>query len=282
MVGMSANLYVNPYSGAEAAVVELLQRRPQEHDLDRFIDRFQKRFQVTNDPYDGIVSLLIQAPRAVFAQRAMDAVHGGYRNKHERRFELIDFNDTIVSTILGMPDSLREQFETTVKQAIDRICKRVGAPCFTNEQWTAIIRGLTREVALYLAAKDSGFHAWMTDRAHDALGIDLQIQDPETKRYVNIDVKTPSAFRYRMETLMHEGRLTERELMEGDERGYIIEYSGHGFERARIVVLAILPERYGDLRDWRFVNTEPIRHTLNQLIRDEGIHDGKYGTLLQK
>ncbi len=270
------------YSEAEAAVVALLQRRPQEHDLDRFIDRFQKRFQVTNNPYDGLVSLLVQAPRAVFAQRAMDVVRHGYRNKHERRFELIDFNDTIVSTILGMPDDLRALFETQAKQSADRICKSVHAPCFTNEQWEAIIRGLTREVALYRAARDSGFHAWMTDRAHDALGVDMQIQDPETKRYVNIDVKTPSSFRYRMETLVHEGRLTARELLQGDERGYIVECNGHGDERVRVVVLAILPERYGELRHWRFVDVEPVRHMLNQLIRNEGINDGKYGELLQK
>ena len=270
------------YLEAEAAVVALLQRRPQERDLDRSIERFQKRFQATNDPYDGVVSLLVQVPRAVYAQRDMDTVRHGYRNKRERRFELIDFNDTIVSTILGMPDSLRAPFAERVKQAADRICRRVGAPCFTDEQWTAIIRGLTREVALYLAAKDSGFHAWMTDRAHDALGIDMQIQDPESRRYINIDVKTPSSFRHRMETLVGEGRLTEHGLLRGDNDGYITECNGHGADRARVIVLEILPDRFGDLLNWRFVEIEPIRHMLNRLIRDEGNSDGKYGDLLQK
>lgn len=274
---VSSTLYVE----AEEAVVALLQRRPQERDLDRSIERFQKRFQATNNPYDGVVSLLTQVPRAVFAQRDMDMVRHGYRNKRERRFELIDFNDTIVATILGMPDSLRAPFAERIKQAADHICHRVGAPCFTDEQWTAIIRGLTREVALYLAAIDSGFHAWMTDRAHDALGIDMQIQDPESRRYINIDVKTPSSFRHRMETLVREGRLTERELLRGDEDGYITECSGHGVDRARVIVLEILPDRYGDLLNWRFVEVEPIRHVLNRLIRDEGNHDEKYGSLLQ-
>lgn len=283
--GVAPSLSVRPlspklYDEAEVAVVALLQRRPQEHDLDRYIDRYQKRFRATNNPYDGVVSLLVQAPRAVFAQRDMDENRHGYRNKHERRFELIDFNDAVVATIMGMPDELRALFSERVKQSADRICKRLGAPCFTNEQWSAIIRGLTREVALYLAAKESGFHAWMTDRAHDALGIDMQIQDPETKRYVNIDVKTPSSFRHRMETLVHEGRLTERELLQGDNNGYIVERNGHGDERVRVVVLAILPDRYGDLRNWRFVDSEPIRRTLNRLIRDEGNSDGKYGELL--
>lgn len=55
----------------------------------------------------------------------------------------------------------------------------VGSPCASiNEQWTAIIRGLTREVAVYLAAKEHGFNALATDRAHDALGVDMQVQDP--------------------------------------------------------------------------------------------------------
>lgn len=56
---------------------------------------------------------------------------------------------------------------------------------------------------------ENGFNAYMTDRAHDALGIDIQIQDPEDGRYINLDVKTPSSFRHRMEQLVHEGRLTD-------------------------------------------------------------------------
>jgi len=47
------------------------------------------------------------------------------------------------------------------------------------------------------------------------------------------------------------------------------------------VVLCILPDAFGELTDWRFVNPEPMRQKLNQLIRDHGIHDGKYGKLLQ-
>lgn len=153
-----------------------------------------KRFERTKQPHDGLVALLSQVPRAVLAQLQMDQFPHGYRNKRERLYELIDFNDTMVNTILVLTDTLRDQFSARTKQAADRICKRVGAPCFTNEQWTAIIRGLTREVAVYQAAVDNGFSAWMTDRSQDALGIDMQVQDPETKRYLNIDVKTPAHF----------------------------------------------------------------------------------------
>jgi hypothetical protein len=130
-----------------------------------------------------------------------------------------------------------------------------------------------------LVAKEQGFRVLMTDRAHDALGIDMQVQDPEDGRYINIDVKTPSSFRHRMEELVREGRLSERELYEGDQQSYIIEHNGHGLARAEVVVLCILPDLFGDLADWRFVDPDPMRHKLNQLIRDHGQTDGKFGRL---
>lgn len=268
------------FDKAEARVVSLLQRRPEVNNLDRYIPKLRKHFDITHSSVDGLVALLSQVPRAVLAQLQMDKYPHGYRNKHERLYELIDFNDTLISTILTMDTEHRNQFRERVKQAADRVSKRVGAPCFTNEQWDSIIRGLTREVAVYCAAKESGFNAWLTDRVHDALGIDLQVQDPEDGRYINIDVKTPSSFRHRMEQLVHERRLTENELMIGDQQNYIIENNGHGKHKVEVIVLCILPDMFGDLVDWRFVNSEPMRHKLNRLIRDHGIHDGKYGKIL--
>lgn len=262
---------------AEEEVVSLLQRRPEVHALDNDIDRLRARFHKSGLAQDGLVALLAQVPRAVLAQLQMDQFPHGYRNKQERLLELIDFNDTLVSIILGVNDDIRKQFAERAKQAADRICKRVGAPCFTNDQWTAIIRGLTREVAVYLAAREHGFNAWLTDRAHDALGVDIQIQDPEDGRYINLDVKTPSSFRHRMEQLVHENRLTEHELLRGDQQSYIIEHNGHGNRKVEIIVLCILPDLFGDLADWRFVQPESMRHVLNKLIREHGLRDGRYG-----
>ncbi len=262
---------------AEEEVISLLQRRPEVNALDDDIVRLRARHEKSGLAHDGLVALLAQAPRTVLAQLQMDQLPHGYRNKQERLYELIDFNDTLIGTILPMTDNLRRQFAERTKQAADRICKRVGAPCFTNEQWTAIIRGLTREVAVYLAATEHGFNAWLTDRAHDALGIDMQVQDPESRRYINIDVKTPSSFRHRMEQLVKEKRLTEHELLQGDKNSYIIEHNGHGGHKVEVVVLCILPDLFGDLADWRFVDPEPMRHKLNILIRDHGHTDGNYG-----
>lgn len=265
---------------AEERVAALLQRRPEVQDLDRDIERLQSQFLKSNDALDGLTALLAQAPRAALAQLQMEQFPHGYRNKQERLYELIDFNDTLVSTILVMSQEHKVAFDERTKQAADRVSKRVGAPCFSNEQWASIIRGLTREVAVYLAAKEHGFDAWLTDRAHDALGVDVQVRDPESGRYINIDVKTPSSFRRRMEQLVREGRLSERELLEGDERSYIIEYNGHGEYKVPIVVLCILPDLFGDLADWRFVEPRAIVERLGQLIREHGLYDQKFGQYL--
>lgn len=261
---------------AEEEAASLLQRRPEVGDLDRDIERLQKKFLKTALAHDGMVSLLAQAPRAVLAQIQMDQHPHGYRNKQERLFELIDFNDTLVATVQLLSDKDRIRFGEAAKLACDRICKRVGAPTFTNEQWEAIVRGLTREIAVYWAAKNSGFNVIMTSRAQDALGIDLQIQDPETRRYINIDVKTPSAFRYRLETLVEEGRLTPREQLIADEQSYALQLNGHG-HKIEIVLLCILPDKFGDLANFRFVDEAPMRDMLNRLIQRHGLTDGQFG-----
>ena len=114
----------------EERVLALLQRRPEVHDLDRDIDRLRAQHAKSNDPLDGLTALLAQAPRASLAQLQMDQFPHGYRNKQERLYELIDFNDTLVAIILALDDSHRKQFAERAKQAADRVCRRVGAPCF--------------------------------------------------------------------------------------------------------------------------------------------------------
>lgn len=262
---------------AEQEVVGMLQRRPELHDLDREISQLRKKFARSKRPHDGLVALLAQAPRASLAQIQMDQHPHGYRNKQERLFELIDFNDTLVDTVQLVSGRERMRFGESTKVAADRICKRVGAPCFSDEQWRAIIRGLTREVAVYWAAVNNGLNATMTSRAQDALGIDIQVQDPDTKRYINLDVKTPSSFRHRLEQLVHEDRLSEHELFEADERSYAVQHNGHGLNQATVILLCILPDMFGDFTAFRFVDEAPMRDMLNKLIREHGLSDGQYG-----
>lgn len=267
------------YDAAERQVVSMVQRRPEVNDLDRHIDRLRKKFEHSRWAHDGMVALLAQVPRAVLAQLQMDEHPHGYRDKQQRLYELIDFNDTLDMIVIAMPPELRETFAERAKQAADRICKRVGAPCFSNEQWDAIIRGLSREIAVYMAARANGFNAVMPSRASDAMGVDVQVQDPESGRYINLDCKTPSAFRYRLEQLVKEDRISPHDQIKADEQSYWPVTNGHNRNRVYVILLCLLPDKFGEVENFEFVDSDAIRDTLNLLIRDYGLTDGRFGTM---
>ncbi len=262
---------------AEQEVVALLSKHNKVKTLDHEVEHLRKKFFHTKQVQDGLAALLIQVPRAVLAQLQMDQHPHGYHDKHARLFELIDFNDTLTEVVIAMHDDDRRRFDSRVKEAADRVCRRVGAPCFSNEQWEAIVRGLSREIAIYVAARDSGFDTAMGSRTQDALGVDVQIRDPESGRYINIDSKTPSAFRHRLEVLVDEGRLTTQELLAADERSYAVVHNGHGGRTVTLILLCILPDLFGEVKDFEFVDPTPMRDMLNRLIRDHGLTDGMFG-----
>lgn len=93
----------------EEEVTSLLQRRPEVNALDDDIKRLRMRHEKSGLPHD-MVALLAQVPRTVWRSCKWIRFEHGYRNKQERLYELIDFNDTLVSTILLMNDDLRRQF----------------------------------------------------------------------------------------------------------------------------------------------------------------------------
>lgn len=264
------------YSRVDARVHRLLQRRPEVQDLDRHIKRLVAQAKHTKLADDWLLALIVQAPRAVLAQIQMDRYPHGYRDKQTRLFELIDFNDAFVSTVLALPEEEHERFADQTKEVCDNLCKEVGAPCFTNDQWGSIVRGLSREIALYLSAKNSGFQVFMTSRAEDALGIDMQIRDPDSKRYINVDCKTPSSFRYRLTVLVREGRLRERDMIRAQREYYAIETNGHSTAKAQIVLLCLHPDVYEMNGAFSFKNNETIRSELNRLIRDFGLSDDRF------
>lgn len=255
----------------------LPRRHPKPGQLEAIIGQLRTRAQVTDQPQDWLAALYAQAPRAAAAQQQMDQNPRGYHDKKARIFELIDFNDTFVATILAMNQSMRARFVTQAKLGCDSVCYQTHSPLFTDTQWTAIVRGLTREIAVYQAARDRGFDATMPNRTGDAMGVDLQVRDPESGRYINIDVKTPSSFRHRLEELVQEGRLTEKELIDADERSYAIEHNGHNGGAVEVILLCILPDKFGEFGDFRLLNSEPMRQMLNFLIREHGLSDGRYG-----
>ena len=252
-------------------------RRPKPHQLDSLILQFRSRAEATGRPEDWLAALYVQAPRAATAQQMLDKYPHGYHDRRAHVFELIDFNDTFVGTILAMDEYHRQDFERRAKVQCDRICYHAHSPLFSDTQWTAIVRGLTREIAVYQAARDRGFDATMPNRTGDAIGIDLQVRDPETGRYINVDVKTPSSFRHRLEELVQQGRITERQLVEADERSYAIETNGKNGGSVQVIVLCILPDKFGEFGHFRLQNSEPMRQMLNYLIREYGLSDGRYG-----
>ncbi len=252
-------------------------RRPKPHQMEVLIKELRGKAESSNRPEDWLAALYIQAPRAANAQQQMDQHPYGYRDKRARLFELIDFNDTFVATVLALQESDRAKFATQAQLGCERLCMQTHSARFTDEQWQAIVRGLTREIAVYQAARDRGFDAIMPSRTADAMGIDLQVRDPESGRYINLDVKTPSSFRHRLEDLVQEGRITDAEVLEADQRCYVLEHNGQGDRGVEVIVLCILPDKFGEFGDFRLMNSEPMREMLNYLIREYGRDDGRFG-----
>lgn len=267
----------NAYEAALQRVKDSLQRRPEVKDLDKKIEKWKTQAKRTNVTIDWLTAFFAQAPRSVLAQVQMDKHPHGYHDKQARLFELIDFNDTFEGAVLSMNDEERAKFAEAGRQGCDQVCKLVGVAPFDDEQWGAILKGLSRELAVYLAAQHNGFYAYMTSRAQDAMGIDMQIKDPESGAYINIDVKAPSAFRHRLEELVHEDRLNDRELVKADEQSYALITNGHGDQAAQVVLLSVLEDKFGEVENFRFHDEAPMRDMLGMLIDHHGLHDNRYG-----
>ncbi len=197
----------------------------------------------------------------------MDRHSRGYHNKHERLFELIDFNDTYVSAVLSIPEGEIATFADEAKKAMDEFCKQLRSRCFSNEQFEAITHGLSREIAVYRGAKAEGYDVRMTSRVDDALGIDMVVTDPGTGRSVNIDVKTHSAFYYRLKDLMREGRLTTEEAAIAEDVGYAWVVNGDELRREHIVLLRIDQQTYGVIQNFSFMSTYVLGQKLAEIMR---------------
>ena len=201
----------------------------------------------------------------------MDEHPHGYRNRHERLFELIDFNDTLVSAVLALPESELPQFADVAKRAMDAFCKRVKSRCFSNEQFEAIVHGLSREIAVYRGAKAEGYEVSMTSRTQDALGIDMVIRDPASGRSINVDCKTHSAFYYRLKDLVHEGRMTTEESAIAEDKGYCRVVNGDDSQRVAIILWRIDEQTYGDIQAFSLADPARLGNALHDIIQAEGV-----------
>lgn len=216
--------------------------------------------------HEWFALMLLRAPLAARAQHAADTHSHGGPMPESQLYRLIDFNDAFVSTALALRSDERNLLVTVGKQEIDRICSLAGVSTFSEEQYDAITRGLSREVAVYLGALSQGFQAQMTARTQDALGIDLTVTDPRNGKTLNIDCKTASAFRYRLQDLVREGRMDEREAKQADLDGYALETNGRDHEVVEVVILRIDANEMGDMNGFEFESSAPLGQRLRRLF----------------
>lgn len=225
-----------------------------------------RRVTVSPSAAEWFTLLILRAPGAARAQLEMDKHPHGYHNKQARLYQLIDFNDAFVSTVLALSDEERQGFIDVAKGEIARFCKQVGAHMFSDEQFEAITRGLSREVAVYLGALNQGFAATMTSRAQDAMGVDMIITDPQSGKSLNIDCKTPSAYHYRIQDLVQQGRISEEAALSADQLGYAREVNGHGPEEVAVTLLRVDQNEVGDVKDFTFTQPQLLGERLRALF----------------
>lgn len=235
--------------------------------MERAIQSARDRATHENDAVLWCVALILQAPRAAVAQEQMDKHPHGYRAKQERLFELIDFNDTYVSTVLSMPEGEIPSFADEAKKAMDEFCKQLRSRCFSNEQFEAITHGLSREIAVYRGAAREGYAVRMTNRVDDAFGIDMVVTDRETGQSINIDVKTHSAFYYRLKDLMREGRMTTEDAATAEDVGYAWIVNGDETRQERIVLFRLDQQTYGNIQHFTLESTTVLGQKLAEILQ---------------
>lgn len=213
-----------------------------------------------------LYALALQAPRAAVAQEEMDKHPHGYHNKEHRLFELIDFNDAFDSAILALPRELLPHVKERVKSLCDFMCNKVGTRCFSDEQYHAIVHGLSREIAVYLGLQKEGFHVEMSSRREDAFGIDMIFTDPKSMRTVGVDIKTHSAYHYRVQVLFREGRLSEEGLLMAERNGFTAVMNGRNDEQRRVVSWRIDHEVLGEVVNFEFEETKRLGETARAIV----------------
>lgn len=245
--------------------------------LDSRIDSYK---QVINeaDPVQWLALLILQAPRAAHAQAIMDEYPHGYHDREKRLYELIDFNDTLVSCVLLLPEHKLPTFPKLLKEELDAFCKKMYSREFDADQFEAITHGLSREIAVFKAAENAGLNTLMASRTADAFGIDMQIADASTGRYINIDCKTGSSFHFRLKTLVKQHRMAPHDVIDAETKGWWeIVNRDHAGRGVKIILLRVDQDELGEIRDFRFVNEQAMVEKLKIILKQRSLNDGQYG-----
>jgi hypothetical protein len=230
------------------------------------IDELKTVNHATDDAEHLRTLLLAQTPRAALAQIQMDKHKHGYHNREKRLYELIDFNDTFVNLVLATPHGELKGFAEKLYIDMTAFCRRLDTIMFTPEQYDAIVRGLSREIAVYRAARYLGYGAYMTSRTEDAFGIDMVITEQQTGKELNIDCKAPPAFRHRLEELVKHGRISDAQLIKADHDQYITTIQHRGQESVPVTLLCVGPDSLGDIHDFTLDHPEKLQDLLNEIL----------------
>lgn len=213
-----------------------------------------------------LYALALQAPRAAVAQEQMDKNPRGYHDKEHRLLQLVDFNDAFDSAVLALPYELLPRASEEIKLLIDFACKKAGTRCFSNEQYSAITRGLSREIAVFLGLKKEGFEVEMTNRHEDVFGIDMFVTDRSSLKTVGIDIKTRSSYYYRIQQLEREGRLSEEGFLMADRNGFTAVMNGRGSARRQVVTWRIDTDTMGEIVNFEFKNTSLLGQAMRVIM----------------
>lgn len=267
------------YAQAEALAFEILGNTYDERILQEAFTQTREQAEKTNEPLDWLATLLLIAPRAAEAQYNMDKYPHGHQNKQTWLYTLIDFNDVFVATVLSMPLSELVHFPAETKRILDRMCKRAGKRTFSRKQYSAIVHGLSREIAVYVAVSRAGYDVCMTSRAEDAFGIDMVITDRKTSQSINVDCKTRSSFYFRLKDLHHEGRLSTAQIERAERDGYVEVINGHDGTKKRIILWRIDQNTYGSISNFSFERTTILLENLQRIMRE---HGGSYKDITGK
>ena len=224
------------------------------------------------EPEYLLARLILQTPSAATAQVDMDTNKGGYANRRARLFELIDFNDTYVDTVLSLPDELLVDFPERLHDEMVIFCKRMHLPMFTDKQYEALSHGLSREIALFRGAKKLGYAVRMTSRIQDAMGVDMVITDMLSKRSINVDCKTRSAFHFRLRDLVREQRIDEEKRLRCELMGFCLITNGKNDRAVDTVLFRLATKDLGGIKNYDFVNPEALSEQIYQAIDHHGTY----------
>lgn len=248
--------------------------------LDREIER-RKHDQDEQDVIGWLVLLILQGPRAAHAQAMMDENPRGYHDRSKRLYELIDFNDTLVSTVLLLPERELASFTDKLRAALDAFNKKMYSRKFSDDQFEAIVHGLSREIAVFKAVKNAGLQVLMASRTADAFGIDMQIQEPTGGNYINVDCKTSSSFHFRLKDLMHDRRITEHDMTEAETKGWWEITNKKEGRSIKIILLRVSQDELGKVQAFRFLNEQRLVELIKLILTQRGLADNQFGRLWQ-